>query len=302
MTAAWPVVLDRFGFHPWRPPLSFHDRRLRTATLAVVIVAPVLIALFAYGLPRSLDWLGVYARLARHPLHPYVVRGFYNPPWFAVPLTALGWLPDLLSQSVNAYLNFAVTVLVVVRYGGTPRSIVWTLTSLPFATLMVYGNVEWIGMSAFLVPPSVGLILLATKPQTGALAAVAWVRQARSKLNLLLPFVAVFLFSFLVWPNWPKEALANFLAQQPPPLTMPENASLWPWLVPLGIVLVIGAWLFEDELLGVAATLCLTPYFVLHSATLLMALLAARAPRWALFLSLGMWVVAVVSARNLIFR
>jgi hypothetical protein len=68
----------------------------------------------------------------------------------------------------------------------------------------------------------------------------------------------------------------------------------------VGIVLAIAAWREEDELLGVAATLCLTPYFVIHSATLFTALLAARAPRWALVVSLALWISTIVTNRGLL--
>ena len=288
------------GFPPALPPLSFRDPPLRALAIALLIVAPALIALFTFGLPWSVDWFGIYSELARRTIHPYAITAFFNPPWFAVPLSLLGWMPPRLSQAANAFLNLAITALVVVRYGGTSKSLVLTLTSLPFATLVIYGNVEWIPMSAFLVPHSLGLILIATKPQTGALAGLVWLRQAQSKLRLLLPLIAVLVVSLLVWPSWPQAAFANFAARQPPPLTLPSNASPWPWLIPAGIVLLVAAWRGRDELLGVAATLCLSPYFVLHSATLFMALLAARTPRLALTFSLAMWLSAIVTNWNLL--
>jgi hypothetical protein len=199
-------------------------------------------------------------------------------------------MPARLSLAANAFLNLAVTTLVVIRYGGGSKSLIVALTSLPFATLLLYGNVEWVSMSAFLVPHSLALILIATKPQTGALAGLVWFRQAPSKLRLFLPLIAVVLVSLLVWPRWPEAAFANFAGREPPPLTLPSNASPWPWLIPVGIVLAIAAWREEDELLGVAATLCLTPYFVIVPR--LFHGLACHAPRWALVVS---WPVDLAS-------
>jgi len=276
------------------PPLATPP--LRVLALVLILVSPLIITLFTYFLPISVDWRGHLNIVAQRPLHPHSVTSFFNPPWFALPLFAVGWLPLQVGQAVNAYLNLLVTALVVVRCRGTLRSLLVALTSLPFAALLLNGNVEWIPMTSFLIPPALGLPLLLTKPQSGILVAFVWFRQAPKKLLFLLPAALTILVSLFLWPGWPLLAVSNILNSTPTPLAGDANASIWPWTVPLGVFLMVRAWRREGELLAVASTLCLSPYFVMHSATLFMALFSARSPRWALLVSLGLWLLAIITS------
>ncbi len=88
----------------------------------------------------------------------------------------------------------------------------------------------------------------------------------------------------------PKEFIAN------------ANAAPWPWLIPLGLALLYLAWKRNDEMLAVGATLCLVPYFVIHSVTLFFALLSARQPRIAVAAWVLLWVGAIAKNWHLLVR
>ena len=277
---------------------GFPEAILRTPVrrlgLALLLVSPLIVYIFVLFLPDSVDWHGHFRIVAQNPLHPYQTKSFFNPPWFALPLSLFGWLPRPLSQAINAYLNLSVAALVVVRNKGRGVSILLALTSFPFASLLLNGNVEWIPMTAFLLPHRWGLPLLITKPQSGIMVAVIWFKQAGNKLRFLTPLIAVATASLVIWIGWPAHSLSNIIQSSPTPLQGPSNVSPWPWFFPLGIFLLYIAWKRTDELLAVAATLCLSPYFVIHSATLFFCLLSARSPRLALPISFALWLAAVL--------
>jgi len=135
--------------------------------LGLLIVSPLIVYIFAVYLPYTVDWYDGAGIAARNPLHPYQIPAFINPPWYALLLSPLGLLPPQVGQALNTFLNLAVTALVVVRYRGSKSSLLLTLTSLPFAALVLNGNVEWISMTAFLLPSEWALPFIFAKPQTG---------------------------------------------------------------------------------------------------------------------------------------
>lgn len=282
-------------------PLSPRHPAVRSLGLGLLIAFPLVLAIFIAYLPYTVDWYGHFELVARTPFTPYRSSPtYFNPPWFALLLSPLGWLPARIGQALNAYLNFTVSALVVIRYHGNRWGLVLTLTSLPFTALLLNGNVEWISMAAFLVPAQWGLPLIAAKPQTGGLAALIWFTQAKDKIRFVLPLAGVVILSFILWGWWPAQMAAN-IRNAPPQSTIDPNASPWPWLIPLGLVLLYFAWRREDEVLAVGATLCLIPYFVIHSATLFFALLAARWPRLAALAWVLLWAGAVIKNWHLLF-
>ena len=277
------------------PPVSAERREARGLVYALLLAAPVVILAFYFFLPPGVDWYDGTGLAIRTPLHPYQIESFHYPPWFALFLSPLGLLPSRLGQAINAYLNLSVAMLVVFTRRGKPLALALVGTSLPMAALLLNANVEWVPMLAFLLPPAWGLPLLATKPQSGGLAALLWLKQEKNRTRLLLPAVGVGLLSLAIWGWWLPTAIGGR------PLTQEANAAPWPWAIPLGLALLVLAWRREDELLAVGATLCLVPYYVIHSATLGFALLAARYPRLAAAVWLALWCGAIAKNWLLLF-
>jgi len=274
---------------------SVREPQVKNLMVALSLAAPLVIYLFYLYLPHGVDWYDGTGLAIRTPLDPYSVISFHYPPWFALLLSPLGLLPSQLGQAINAYLNLTTAFLIVATRRGKPWALAVVGTSLPLATLLLNANVEWVPMLAFLVPSAWGLPLLAAKPQSGALAALLWFKQAPSKLRLLIPSIIVGLSSLLIWGWWPPQAIGGR------PLTAEANLSPWPWLIPMGLVLMYFAWTRDDELLAVGATLCLVPYFVIHSTTLFFSVLAARWPRVAIAVSIAIWIIAIIKNWHLLF-
>ncbi len=278
--------------------LASQHTGLRNLAWALVIAAPVILFVFTHYLPYTVDWYDNFGLAVHVPLAPYQVPAYLSPPWFALILSPLGLFPSRLGQAINAYLNLAVAALVIARFRGGRWSFVLTFTSLPFAALILNGNVEWIPMLAMLLPRPWGLPLLAAKPQAGGLVGLIWLKQARDKVRLLLPLAVVVSLSFVVWGWWPGRILANFAAR---PAEIGEDHSPWPWLVPVGLAALYQAWKKEDELAAIGATLCLSPYYIVHSVTLFFAMLSARTPRRAAVFSALLWMWVVWKNWHLLF-
>ncbi len=283
-----------------RTPLSMRSPAVYNLALGLLIVSPLIVYIFAVYLPYTVDWYDNFGLVALTPLAPYQVNTYFNPPWFALVLAPLGLLPFRIGQAINSFLNLAITALVVARYGGKRWSLVLTLTSLPFAALLLNGNVEWISMSAFLLPAQWGLIFISAKPQTGGLAALLWFKQAPNKLRFLLPLAIIIGTSLLIWRGWPTSMLAN-IAHAPPESIKDPNVSPWPWLIPIGLWLLYLAWRQDDVLLAVSATFCLVPYFIIHTVTILFALLSTRHLRTSIVVWIFLWTFAVIKSWHLLF-
>lgn len=248
---------------------------------ALILTSPLIIYAFYYTLPITVDWR-VFGEVSRIPLSPYDVTGFRNLPWFALILSPLGIFSIRTGEILNSFLNLAFATILFTRYGGKPLGLVLLLTSVPFAKLIIFGNVEWIPMAAFLLPPQWGLPILVTKPQSGIMAATVWFKKADNKLLFLLPTAVITLASFIIWGWWPSYFI-NINAG----FALYGGNSPWPYLIPLGIVLSYIAWKNENEMIATGATYCLTPYLALHSTTLFLCMLAAKKPR----IMLAVWVV-----------
>jgi hypothetical protein len=271
---------------------------LRTFSLALLIVSPLIIFAFTYFLPPAEDFLDAFWPAAHVSFDPYSVPAFLNPPWVALLLYPLTFLPERVAQAIVAFLNLAITLLLVARYGGNRWSFVLTVSSAPFLSLLFNGNIDFLPMAAFLLPANWGLALMLSKPQVGMMAGLIWFKQARHKTIFLIPAVTLLLISFAIWGWWIPDMLGQSLSSSGRSVG-PWNISPFPWLVPVGLLLLYFAWKKEDELIAVAATLCLVPYFAAYSLTAMFAMLAARNPRasiiawailWGFFFFLR-WVV-----------
>ncbi|GAB4503307.1 MAG: hypothetical protein Fur0043_02990 [Anaerolineales bacterium] len=268
--------------------------KMRNLALALMLVSPLLTFLFAQVLPPAGDFLDAFWPAAHTPLTPYQHAAFLNPPWVALILYPLSFLTERYAQAILAFLNLAMTLLLTARYGGKRLSFLLAATSPAFLSLLVNGNIGWIPMAAFLLPANWGVILLLSKPQDGLMAGLIWFKRTKNPFFFLLPSLGLFAFSFVTWGWWVPLMLQQGLRAGGRPIG-PWNISPFPWLLPLGFILLWVAWKLDDELLAVAATLCLAPYFAFYSLNTLYTMMAGRYPRlailawvllWAAFLSL----------------
>ncbi|MFZ5877905.1 MAG: hypothetical protein ACOY0R_00895 [Chloroflexota bacterium] len=269
-------------------PKMEHTDGFRNLALALLLISPVLIFAFAQALPPAGDFLDAFWPAAHTPLAPYQHPAFLNPPWVALMLYPLSFLSERYAQAVVAFLNLAVTLLLVTRYGGRRLSFLLAMTSPAFLSLLVNGNIGWLPMAAFLLPANWGLFLLLAKPQDGLMAGLVWFKRAQNKAAYLLPSLGLIAASFMIWGWWVPHLFQQGQSAGGRAVG-PWNISPFPWLIPLGLVLIYLAWKLENELLAVAATLCLVPYFAFYSLNTLFTLMAGRHPRLAILGWVLLW-------------
>jgi|GEM_PF-1677360 len=253
--------------------------------IALLLLAGAGIVLALEQLPfEALDWNVFRAALA-DPWRAYQYPGFFNPPWtiwILAPLTRLPYSTGLLRL-----LTLVVFALLVWKRGGDWRHLLLVFTSVPLLYQVANLNIEWIPALAFLVGQrGIGLALLLVKPQSGLLAALAWLRETpaasgasavRAGWILLLPTLLLLAISFLLYGGWPLQVFENARSLNGSGvITMDWNASLFPWTVPLGLWWMFRAWKTADEFLGVSATLALSPYFGLYGLSLWFVLFVLR--------------------------
>lgn len=237
------------------------------------------------------DLTEVFYPAAQRPFSPYSVDAFLTPPWVALLIAPLSFLPLWFVRVLAPLLNLLFTGLVVLKYGGSGSSLLITMTSYPFLFLLGTGSVEWIPMLGLLLRSP---ILMLSKPQSGMLALLIWLERADHKLRFLLSIVVFLGLSLLIWPGWPLAMLENFRTL-PADFASPLNKiMLWPWSIPFGLIALYYAMLRKDEMLAVIATWLLTPHLIYHSLTMGMAMIAARFPRLALAMSVGLYIVAAL--------
>lgn len=261
---------------------------------------PALAATSALGLliyflqayyPPAVDWEYSFSPLSEHWRDPFVIPSFTNPPW-VIAFLPHAWLPLKLGNAINLFLNIAVILAVIRRFGGGWKLMLLVFTSPNFFDLARTNNVDWIPMLALLIPNSFGLPLLVIKPQALGGVALIWWKRNKFSWKMLLPLTVVLAASFLMWGAWPLRT------------GLPENVAWWnfaPW--PLGILLGLymlwRAYQENDEILAAAATPFLVPYIAPYSITALLAMAGGRYKKEVFFAYISFWIYVVVESRRI---
>jgi hypothetical protein len=258
--------------------------------LAFLIAAPFIgYMLHLINLPMG-DLTTIFYPAAQDFLHPYAIEGYINPPWAALLIAPISWIPYELGRVLISLLNMLVTGLVVLKYGGGKSALLIIFTSYPFLFLLSTGSVEWMPMLGLLFNWP---ILILTKPQSGGLVLLVWFKRTKRKLTFILCIAAFIGLSLLIWWGWPLQMFEN-IRTLPAALNSPLNKiNLWPWGIPFGLATLYFAIMRDDELLAIVATWLLIPHLVYHSLTMGMALLAARYPSLALIMSIVLYIIVV---------
>jgi hypothetical protein len=259
---------------PPRTPLL----KLLIATAGILVCFALLTYIVYTYLPVNLDWhaegppsIGVDWKIAYRPaaievLHgrtPYTVPRFVNPPWVLLPLLPIAFLSPPLGSAFMYVLNLFAFLFVMMRL----RLNYWLIIPLlALSGMMVNqenGNIEGLLALGFILPPSIGMFFVLAKPQIGIAVALYWTVKAwrlggpRQTVKILFPVAVGFLLTFLIFPDWLHGAIWHAGASW--------NASLWPFGIPLGLVLV-GLSLWKRQVkLAIAASPFFAPYLASYS-------------------------------------
>jgi hypothetical protein len=110
------------------------------------------------------------------------------------------------------------------------------------------------------------MVFVTAKPQLGLVAGLWWCVEAYRTRGLkglaitIAPFAVITAISLLAYGWWPLRMLrAQSL------LTEPQNASLWPTSVPVGLALLAASLRRRDMRFAIPATACLSPHLTFQS-------------------------------------
>lgn len=214
----------------------------------------------------AVDWKGcirpdTLKLLSGHS--PYAEGCGLNPPWAYLLLAPIAVLPPALGAAIVFVLTYFVYLFVLHRLGAKPWMLAaFLLCYFPFQNAM-NGNIDWLVVLGFVLPPPAALFFLVIKPQIGAGLALFYLVEAWRKGGILRvvwdfgPVTVAFLLSFAVFGLWPLQ-----LARMPADA---YNRSLWPYGLLFGVPLLVYALAKRQKLTAAASTPLLAPYINIHS-------------------------------------
>jgi hypothetical protein len=242
---------------------------LTVAALGLAIV--VRIGAASVYLPQGIDWhltlrpsiltlLTTSSPYTATPLAP-----FAGAPWGLWVLWPVALLPEPVGRAVLLFISLAALTFSARRLGARPFGTAIFLLSPPILHCLLNGNLDWMPVLGFVLPPPIGLFLLAVKPQRGSVVAIFWLVEAwrrgrwREVLTVFGPITLALGLSLLIYGLWPLNALFIFKSPQT------WNASLWPASIPVGLALAWAALRKREIRFAMAASPCLSPYVLFHS-------------------------------------
>lgn len=197
---------------------------------------------------------------------PYNIDGFFSPPWSLAimipflllppPLDVIAWFIVSISTFIFVLIKLKASRLVIVLFLLTPN-LWWGL---------VYSNFEWLVALGFILPPQIGIICVLVKPQIGAAIAFFWTIEAwrkggiREVMKVCAPFGAIVVLSLILFGWWPAslEVATDKV----------WNIANWPYMLPIGVVLLTKAIRERKHGLAISAGPFLSPYIGTYSLPL----------------------------------
>lgn len=238
------------------------------------------------------DQHDIFMPAGRAIANPYMVGGYFNPPWAAALLAPFSWLPLSLSALAQLALYFVLLTLIIHKFGGGRSAVLLTLTSFIALNSATELNVEWMVCIGLLVPTRWSLPFLLIKPQTalGYVLSFRWRDWVYAVLYaLIFGFFALLLWGHLIPQMIDQAAKASGMLRAFNAAPMALIGA--PLSLVIGILLAGFGLRRRDPALGILAGMFFMPYLALYGMLLHLALLATRAPRAALIASLVIWVI-----------
>ncbi len=219
----------------------------------------------------ALDWIENYGPAALavwHGTSPYTVDHFFAAPWAVIPLIPFAMMPYSIGRWCLFIIGVCTFAYVAYRLGAKPLTLAFFILSYPVLSDLANGNIEWLAMLGFVLPPQIGLIFVLIKPQVGIGITIYWLIEAyrqggiQQVIKTFLPLTIVTLLSFASYGFWPMHFLdtlamaRNIQANH----AIDYNASLWPFGLIIGLALVVISVIKKQKNLSIMAGPFLSPY------------------------------------------
>lgn len=214
--------------------------------------------------PQGFDWM-IYLPATQAFLHgqnPYLIgEGFwkvYTPFWTYICLMPFAVLPfwtGRIAVFIVGFIAFGITAL---KMGANRWQLVLFLTSSTVIGGLYDGNIDWLVTLGLWMPPQVGLFFVMMKPQIGVCIAVYWIYICWKQngwievIRVFAPVTCAYLFSFAVYGFW-------IMRLQNMPFN-PANVSIFPYAVPIGLLLLYSALKQYDKKLSIFSSPLFSPY------------------------------------------
>ena len=200
-------------------------------------------------------------------------------------------LPVQVGRAMLVIVTLLSFGLVARGLGAKPLVIGLLLVSPPVVHCILVGNIDWLAVLGFILPPQIGMFFVAIKPQIGIGIAIFWVVEAwrkggwREVLHICWPITAALVVSMLIFGLWPL----RFENQT----GVWWNASLWPMSIPVGLGLLAAALHKRKIGYAMAASPCLSPYLMMHSWVVALLAVSDSLPVTAAAV-VGFWILIVM--------
>src|SRR5260221_5885087 len=214
--------------------------------------------------------------------------GFPNPPWLLPLLVPFGLLPPIWGHIGMGIVAITGLVALCVRL-RRPWVALLVAGSIPMLSTIYWGNVEGFCLWGLAVGGPIGFFLLTVKPQVAGLVGLVWIWEAYQKERLLGvaklvgPTAAIAVVSTFAYPQW-IPAMLESQAQ-----VNGGAVNAWPWLVPLGLLLLYQALKMKRGSWAGVSTAMITPYLRDHSLIAATTLDAADYPILGVIFLVSPW-------------
>jgi hypothetical protein len=248
----------------------------------------------------GIDWHETYFPALQKVLlvgNPYDIPTFRNAPWVLLVLLPFAILPEDTGGILYFIASLVGYAWVAYKLKARPIAFAAFLFSPP----VIYGlrmlNVDVLVLIGFVLPVPIGLFFVLIKPQMGIAVVIYWVAEAwreggvKSVLRTFAPVTVALILSFVIFGNW-------IIGRQSDLLDSFWNASLWPWALPIGLVLIGLSIRDRRSDFGMAASPFLSPYLAYHSwVCVLVGLL--RYDFQLVIAVIGMWIAGAIHGFSL---
>ena len=236
--------------------------------------AVVAVASWHYLPDGGSDWSNIYVAIRQWWVAPSE-HAWPVLPWAAILLSPLGGASGRIATTLTNSLSVLLLAKLIRRFGGPEWMVVFVLLTPPGFWELTLGQIDVLVLSGLLFFNGLDPLIYLLKPQVAF--GVLLPRLRRAGITYLLPLVGMVCISLVVWWGWPVSVWIHSRH-----LCDNCNASLWPYGIPLGAALLWFAWKTGDDRLGLAASPLLFPYVGLYSYLGLLAVVAARWPKWTI--------------------
>ena len=243
-----------------------HSRR-RAIFIPVLVILLSAAVYFAAPLP-SADWYATFDPAARgvYAGHwPYENPGYRYPPWAILPLLPMVLLPPQFAHGLMIVVSALILIYIAWRLHAPPLAVAAFLTSPTAVGILLINNLDPFVMLGVLLPPISGLFILVIKPQVGIGVILYHLFQTWKNerfwgvVRTFAPMTIAYFVFVLLFPMWVTRMLEN--------PSSGWNRSLFPYAIPLGILLIWLAIRRKNPYLALASSAFFTPYMTLYSYT-----------------------------------